>query len=71
MEQKMNEVKLNVLALAAMNKESIQQFAERCEIDYNHLRLVSCGKAKMTADDLIKMSIATGVSPFNIEIETT
>lgn len=67
-EVKMNELKMNVRALAALNKESIQQLAERCDIEYNHLRLVSSGDVKMTADDLIKLSKGTGVSPFNIEI---
>lgn len=68
MEQNMNDVKLNVLALAALKKESIKELAERCDIDYSHLRLVSCGSAKMTADDLLKLAKGTGISPFNIDI---
>lgn len=68
MEQNMNDVKLNVLALAALKKESIKELAERSDIDYSHLRLVSCGSAKMTADDLLKLAKATGISPFNIDI---
>ena len=63
----MENVKLNVRALAAQLKVSIEKLAEMAEIDANHLKSVSAGRATMTARDLMQLSKATGISPHNID----
>lgn len=60
-------IKMNVRALAANMKISIEDLAEKADIDAGHLKSVSSGRATMTATDIIKLSRATGVSPFNID----
>jgi plasmid maintenance system antidote protein VapI len=66
----MNDIKMNIKALAGLKRMSIEELANASEIDVNHLRSVNADRAKMTAEDLIKLSVATGVSPFNIETGT-
>ncbi len=67
MEEK--KIMLNVRALAAMKKISIEELAKLAEIDPDHLRSVSSGRTVMTGRDLINLSIATGINPFNIQVE--
>lgn len=67
MEEK--KIMLNVRALAAMKKISIEELAKLAELDPDHLRSVSSGRTAMTGRDLINLSVATGISPFNIQIE--
>ncbi|WP_105302935.1 helix-turn-helix domain-containing protein [Anaerolactibacter massiliensis] len=64
----MNDIVLNIKALAAMKNMSIEELAKACEIDYNHLKQVSAGRVKMTAYDLKKLSEITGVPADNIEV---
>ena len=64
----MEELKLNVRALAAQSRMSIEALAEKAGIEPGHLKSVSSGRVKMTAEDLLKLSEATGISPFKIEI---
>lgn len=59
-------IKLNVKALAACKEVSIEELAKKADINVNHLLQVSCGRLKMTAEDLLKLSKVTGVPPFNI-----
>lgn len=63
----MSELKLNIRALAAVMNMSIEQMAKECGISDAHLKSVSSGRAKMTADDLIKLAKFTKVDPFMIE----
>lgn len=65
----MENVRLNVKALAAMKGWSIRELAERADIGYNHLKFVSCGRVEMTAKDVQKLSQATGVPIDNIAVE--
>ena len=65
----LSEPKLNVRALAAMSKISIEELARRADIDPDHLKSVSSGRATMTGRDLINLAVFTGVSPFQIAIE--
>ena len=62
----MEEVKLNIRALAAMKKTSITGLAEACGINPNHLKQVSAGNVKMTAEDLKLLAAYTGVPADNI-----
>lgn len=64
-----SEIKMNTRALAANMKISIEELAAKADIDAGHLKSVSSGRATMTATDLIKLSKATGVSPFNIDTD--
>ena len=64
----MENVKLNVRALAAMLKVSIEELAKMADIEPNHLKSVSSGRASMTARDLIQLASVTGVSVHNIEV---
>ncbi len=65
----MENIILNVRALAAMMKISIEELADRCEIERSHLKQVSAGNVKMTAYDLRQLSKVTGVPADNIAIE--
>ena len=64
----MNNITLNIKALAAMKNMSIEELSKQCGIDYNHLKQVSAGRVKMTAEDLKKLSEFTGVPTENIAI---
>lgn len=64
----MNDILLNIKALAAIKKMNIEELANACDIDYNHLKQVSAGRVKMTAYDLKKLSEFTGVPADNIDI---
>ncbi len=63
----MENVKLNVRALAANEKMSIEDLAEKCGIEPSHLRNVSAGRATMTAEDIVKLSAYTGINCHNIQ----
>lgn len=65
----MDSIMLNVKALAAMKKMSITDMATQCGINPNHLKQVSAGNVKMTAEDLKKLADFTGVPADNIETE--
>ena len=60
-------IKMNVKALAANMNLSIEKLAELAGINVNHLLQVSCGRVKMTAEDIVKLAKCTGFSPFNIQ----
>lgn len=63
----MENIKLNVKALAALLGVSIRELAVKADIDPDHLAKVSAGQARMTARDLINLATATEISPFNIQ----
>ena len=67
-EKTMNGITLNVRALAANMKISIETLAERCGIEKNHLRQVSAGNVDMTAYDIKALSKVTGVPTDNIYV---
>lgn len=62
----MEDYKLTVKAIAANLNIPIEELAERCGISPSHLKNVSSGRAKMTADDILKLSDYTGIPPQNI-----
>ena len=64
----MDNIALNIKALAAMKNMSIEELSKQCGIDYNHLKQVSAGRVKMTADDLKRLSAFTEVPAENIRI---
>ena len=51
----MENVKLNIRALAALKKISIHELAKQAGIDPAHLANVSVGRATFTARDLAKL----------------
>lgn len=63
----MDNVMFNVRMLAAMMKTSISGLADMAEIKPQHLLDVSCGRTKMSADDIVKLSSLTGVPAKQIE----
>lgn len=63
----MEDIKFSVRMLAAHMKTSIDGLAEKAGISASHLRSVSCGRTKMSADDIVKLSNATGIPAQNIE----
>lgn len=65
----MENIKLNVRALAAQLKVSIETLAEMCEINPNHLKQVSAGNVPMTAYDLKQLSRVTKVPSENIYVK--
>lgn len=63
----MEDVKFTVRMLGAYMKESIADLAKNSGIDPNHLLQVSCGRVKMTADDMLKLSKYTGIDVHKIQ----
>ena len=63
----MEDIKFTVKMLAAYMRMSIEKLAENAGIDVEHLSNVSCGRVKMTGDDLVKLSTFTGIPAKNIE----
>lgn len=63
----MEDIKFSVRMLAAHMKTSIEGLAEKANISVSHLKSVSSGRAKMTADDIVKLSDLTGIPAQNIE----
>lgn len=62
----MEDYKINVRALAANLRITIEELAVQSGINPNHLKQVSAGNVKMTADDLHKLAEFTGVPADNI-----
>ena len=65
----MENIKLNIRALAAVINTSIEDLANKCEINPNHLKQVSAGNVPMTAYDLKQLSKVTGVPLDNIYVK--
>lgn len=65
----MEEIRLNVRALAANMKISIEALADLCGIERNHLKQVSAGNVEMTAMDLKKLAKVTKVPAENIYVK--
>ena len=63
----MKDIKFSVRMLAAYMKTSIEVLAEKADISLDHLKNVSAGRVKMTADDIVKLSKLTGIPAENIE----
>lgn len=63
----MEEVKFTVRMLAAYMKMNTETLAEKAGISADHLKNVSAGRTKMTADDIVKLSNFTGIPVKNIE----
>lgn len=63
----MDDVMFTVRMLAAYMRMSIEKLAEHCGIDSYHLAQVSCGRVKMSADDIVKLSKHTGIPAERIE----
>lgn len=61
------DIKLNVKTLARYMDMSIQDMAKECEISPEHLKWVSLGKVKMTAEDMQKLSAFTEIPMENIK----
>lgn len=72
----MENIKLNIRALAAMKKVSIPELAKQAGIDPAHLANVSVKRATFTAQDLAKLlrlfnpsNNPEGVTVDNIDVE--
>ena len=65
----MENIKLNVRALAANMKISIETLADMCNIERAHLKQVSAGNVAMTAYDLKRLSQVTKVPADNIYVK--
>ncbi len=65
----MENITLNVRALAANMKISIEALADLCGIEKNHLKQVSAGKVEMTAYDLKQLSRVTKVPAEHIYVK--
>lgn len=63
----MKDIVFSVRMLAAHMKISIEELAQKADINVYHLKNVSAGRAKMTADDVVKLSALTGIPVQNIE----
>jgi transcriptional regulator with XRE-family HTH domain len=65
-EDRMENIKLTIRAIAANEKISIEELAKRCDISPAHLKQVSAGNVRMLAEDLKKISTYTGIPADNI-----
>lgn len=65
----MENIKLNIRAIAAVLHISIEELAVKCEINPNHLKQVSAGNVPMTAYDLRKLSEVSKVPAENIYVK--
>jgi transcriptional regulator with XRE-family HTH domain len=65
----MENIKLNIRALAAQMKVSIETLADMCDINPNHLKQVSAGNVPMSAYDLKQLSRVTKVPADNIYVK--
>lgn len=63
----MEDIILNIRALAAMKEMTIEKLAVECGISPSHLKGVSSGRTRMTIEDLRKLSAYTGVPADNIK----
>lgn len=63
----MENIKFTVRMLAAYMRMSIEEMARQCSIEPAHLKQVSAGRVKMTAEDLQKLTAFTGIPAENIE----
>ena len=63
----MEDIKFTVRMIAAYMKVSIEELGKRAGITPNHLKMVSAGKVKMTAKDIVMLSKVSGIPPENIE----
>ncbi|WP_105303075.1 helix-turn-helix domain-containing protein [Anaerolactibacter massiliensis] len=63
----MGDIKFSVKALAALKGMNLNELAEAANINQNHLKDLSAGRVRMTADDLKKLSAATGIPMDNIQ----
>ena len=59
--------KYTVKAIAAVMDTTIEGLADQAGIAFDHLKGVSCGRLRMTADDLLKLSAVSGIDPFDIK----
>lgn len=64
----MEDKTFSIKALAALMHMTIKELAEASGINYNHLRLVSCGDVAMTGEDLMRLHKLTGVPSEQIEL---
>lgn len=63
----MEGIMFTLKMLAAYKEMSIEKLAENCDINVNHLLNVSAGRVKISADDLVKLSMFTGIPMENIK----
>lgn len=63
----MDNVMFSVRMLAAYMRVSIEELAKQCGISPDHLKQVSSGRLKMSADDIVKLSKTTGIPAERIE----
>lgn len=63
----MDNIKLTIKAICGQLNVSIEALANKADINYNHLKMVSGGYVKMTGEDLVKLHNATGIPMENIE----
>lgn len=63
----MDDIQLTVKAIAGQMNESIESLAKHCDINPIHLKNVSLGITRMTAEDLKKLSKYSGIPADNIK----
>lgn len=63
----MEELKFTVRMLAAYMKMSIEEMAKGAGLGEAHLKSVSSGRATMTAEDIMKLSLFTGIPAEKIQ----
>lgn len=63
----MGEIKFTIRMIAAYLKISIEDLAEMAQISPSHLKMVSAGKVKMTAKDIVMLSKVSGIPSEQIQ----
>lgn len=63
----MQKIKLNVATLCAYMGMTTEQLAEAANIDKNRLAAIRAGRVRISGDDLLGLSDATGIPVANIQ----
>lgn len=63
-----DDIQFDVGQIAAMMKETLKEFSDHTGIEYNHMRLLSSGDARMLGKDLVAIHEYTGIPIKNIKV---
>lgn len=65
----MNDKKWTIKQMCVRLNINMKELAEKSDIPYNHLKMVSAGAVRMTAEDLVKLHNFSGLAMEEIETE--
>ncbi len=63
-----DDAQFDIVQIRGMMKENLKEFAEHTGIDYNHMRSLNSGDARLLGKDLIAIHEYTGIPIKNIKV---